>query len=139
MKKGWDPHKPAKQDANDTTIHSHHPYILCHFANYALCLLIVCIGELWKAVGREVVGALANYTYSVVHEPTFSFAAGMEIHTPHISPHYVLLLYHRPAVFTAKHRTAKTMHWIICLSTLPQFWIPDLIVVENTRLDQPQW
>ena len=29
------PPKPAKQDANDTTTHSHHPYILCHFANYA--------------------------------------------------------------------------------------------------------
>ena len=23
----------------------HHPYILCHFANYALCLLVVCIGS----------------------------------------------------------------------------------------------
>ena len=31
-------------------------YILCHFANCALCLLVVCIGGLWKAVGREVVG-----------------------------------------------------------------------------------
>ena len=32
---GWNPQKPAKQDGNDTTTHSHHPYILCHFANYA--------------------------------------------------------------------------------------------------------
>ena len=35
-----------------TTTHFHHPYILCHFANDALCLLVVCIGGLWKAVGR---------------------------------------------------------------------------------------
>ena len=27
--------KPTKLDGNDTTILSHHPYILCHFANYA--------------------------------------------------------------------------------------------------------
>ena len=33
-----------------------YPYSLCHFANYVLCLLVVCIGGLWKAVGREVVG-----------------------------------------------------------------------------------
>ena len=30
---------------NDTTIH--HPYILCHFASYVLCLLVVCIGGLF--------------------------------------------------------------------------------------------
>ena len=29
----------------------------CHFANYALCLLVVCIAELWKAVGRVLLGA----------------------------------------------------------------------------------
>ena len=28
-------------DVNDITTLSHHPYILCHFANYALCLLCV--------------------------------------------------------------------------------------------------
>ena len=33
---------------------SHHPYILCHFANYVLCLLFVWIGGLWKAVGWVV-------------------------------------------------------------------------------------
>ena len=27
--------KPAKQDGNNTITLSHHPYILCHFANYA--------------------------------------------------------------------------------------------------------
>ena len=27
--------KLTKQDRNDTTILSYHPYILCHFANYA--------------------------------------------------------------------------------------------------------
>ena len=32
---GWNPQKPAKQDGNNTTTLSHHPYILCHFANYA--------------------------------------------------------------------------------------------------------
>ena len=26
--------KTAKQDGNDTTTHSQHPYILCHFANF---------------------------------------------------------------------------------------------------------
>ena len=49
---GWNPQKPAKQDGNDTTTHSHHPYILYHFANYGLCLLVMCIGGLWEAVGR---------------------------------------------------------------------------------------
>ena len=48
---GLNPHKPTKLDGNDTTILSHHPYILCHFVNYALCLLFVCIGGLWKALG----------------------------------------------------------------------------------------
>ena len=28
----------AKEDGNDTTTHSHHPYILCHFANYVSCV-----------------------------------------------------------------------------------------------------
>ena len=35
-----------------STTHSHHPYILCHFANYFLCLLVMCMGGLWKVVGR---------------------------------------------------------------------------------------
>ena len=30
----------ACRDGNDTTTHLHHPYIFCHFANYALCLLV---------------------------------------------------------------------------------------------------
>ena len=34
--------KPAKQDGNDTTTHSHHPYILCHFANYIVLLAHDC-------------------------------------------------------------------------------------------------
>ena len=38
---GWNPQKP---DGNDTTTISHCLYILSHFANYALCLLVVCIG-----------------------------------------------------------------------------------------------
>ena len=46
---------PTKLDGNDATILSHHPHILCHFANYALCLLFVCIGGLWKAV--ECIGS----------------------------------------------------------------------------------
>ena len=29
-------------------------YILCHFSNYVLCLLFVCIEGLWKAVGWVV-------------------------------------------------------------------------------------
>ena len=49
--------KPTKLDGNDTTTISHHPYILCHFAKNALCLLlVVCIGGLWKAVGWVVLG-----------------------------------------------------------------------------------
>ena len=35
---GMNTQKPTKLDENDTQ----HPYILCHFANYALCLLFVC-------------------------------------------------------------------------------------------------
>ena len=38
---GTFPQNPTKLDGSDTTILSHHPYILCHFANYALCLLLV--------------------------------------------------------------------------------------------------
>ena len=52
----WNPQKPAKQDRNDTTTHLHHPYILYHFANYAVCLLVVCISGLWKAVGMVLLG-----------------------------------------------------------------------------------
>ena len=50
---GWN---PTKLDGNDTTTLSHHPYILCHFVNYALCLLVVCMGGLWKPVGWVVLG-----------------------------------------------------------------------------------
>ena len=32
---GWKPQKPTKLDGNDTTTSTHHPYILCDFANYA--------------------------------------------------------------------------------------------------------
>ena len=39
--------KPAKQDGNDTTTHSHHPYILCHFAN--------CVFVFVSCVHRRVV------------------------------------------------------------------------------------
>ena len=42
-------------DGNDTTFFLHHPYIFCHFANYTLCLLFVCIGGLGKAVEWVVV------------------------------------------------------------------------------------
>ena len=31
--------------AGMTPHHSHHPYILCHFANYVLCLLVVYISR----------------------------------------------------------------------------------------------
>ena len=36
----WNPQRPIKLDGNNTTILSHHSYILCHLANYALCLLV---------------------------------------------------------------------------------------------------
>ena len=48
------PSKTNKLDWNDTTKLSQHPYILCHFADYALCLLVVFIGRLRKAVGWVV-------------------------------------------------------------------------------------
>ena len=38
------------------TAHATHSYILCHFANNALCLLVVRIAGLWKAVGRVLLG-----------------------------------------------------------------------------------
>ena len=40
--KKWNPQKPTKVDGNDTTILSHHPYILCHFANYAF-VFVICV------------------------------------------------------------------------------------------------
>ena len=46
---GMEPLNNNQTNMNDTTIH--HPYILCHFASYILCLLVVCIGGLWKAIG----------------------------------------------------------------------------------------
>ena len=49
---GMEPSKSSKQDGNDTT--THYPYSLYHFANYALCLLVVCIAGLWKTVGLEL-------------------------------------------------------------------------------------
>ena len=45
--------KPNEQDRNDTTILLHHPYILWHFANHAMCLLLECtdgVSHIWKAV-----------------------------------------------------------------------------------------
>ena len=50
---GWNPQKPAQQDGNDTTTHSHHPCILCHFADYALCLLARSVVE-GSGVGSAV-------------------------------------------------------------------------------------
>ena len=37
----WNPQKPTKLD---TTLLLHHPYILCHFANNALCFLFAVMG-----------------------------------------------------------------------------------------------
>ena len=37
--------KNQQNDTSHTTTISHHPYILCHFVNYALCLLVACIVE----------------------------------------------------------------------------------------------
>ena len=42
---GWNCQKPAKEDGNDTTTLSHHPYILCHFANYGLCCVHMRVAE----------------------------------------------------------------------------------------------
>ena len=39
-----------------SVLNENHPYISVHFATYALCLLVVCIGGLWKAVGWVVLG-----------------------------------------------------------------------------------
>ena len=36
---GQNPQTPTKQDRNDTKIPSHHPYILCDFANY---VFVIC-------------------------------------------------------------------------------------------------
>ena len=47
--------QPNNMGTTPQHIFSHHPYIVCHFANYALCLLVVCIRG-WKAVGRVVLG-----------------------------------------------------------------------------------
>ena len=44
--------KPAEQDENDTFTSS--LSILCHFANYALCLLVGVAG-LWKVVEKSLV------------------------------------------------------------------------------------
>ena len=35
-----------------------------------------------------------------------------------------------------KGQTAKTTHWIVPLSALPQFWTSDVSVIEITHLDQ---
>ena len=51
-----EPSKANQTNGNNTTMLSHHLYILCHFASYALCLLVACIGGLWKAVGWVVPG-----------------------------------------------------------------------------------
>ena len=42
----------TKQDRNDTTTLSQYPFILCHFAKYALCLL--CAEENCKSTGWVV-------------------------------------------------------------------------------------
>ena len=49
--------KQTKLDGNDITILSYHPYILCYFTNYALCLLFVCICR--RAMEGSGVGSAA--------------------------------------------------------------------------------
>ena len=56
---GMDLSEPAKQDGNDNTILLYHPYRLCHFANYALCLL--CSSEGTRCMG--VVKVLLGHFY----------------------------------------------------------------------------
>ena len=55
---GMDLSEPAKQDRNDNTILLYHPYMLCHFANYALCL---CSSEGTRCMG--VVKVLLGHFY----------------------------------------------------------------------------
>ena len=54
---GWNPQKPAKQDENDSTILSQHPYILCYFVNYGLCLVHERVVEVsgWVVLGVHIV------------------------------------------------------------------------------------
>ena len=47
----------ASVNGNDTTILSHHLYILCHFGNYALCLLFASVQR--RVVEGSVVGGAA--------------------------------------------------------------------------------
>ena len=56
---GLNHQKATKLDGNDTITLSHHPYIFCHFADLqkcSFCLIVVCSGGLWKAVGWVVLG-----------------------------------------------------------------------------------
>ena len=55
--------KPAKQDGNDTTILSHHPYILCHFSNYmpGIC----CVRR--RVVERSGLGSAGCVVHVDVH------------------------------------------------------------------------
>ena len=56
--------KPTEQDRNDTTILLHHPYILWHFTNHAMCLLLECTGG---ASVSYMESCRVSSAYSAVH------------------------------------------------------------------------
>ena len=79
----WNPQKPAKLDGNDTTTHLHHPFILCDFANCALCLLVVCIGACRPRHTRALhglFGIMGAHITMTGCEDTRSPAYSMRVH-----------------------------------------------------------
>ena len=53
MHVGMEPSKTSQT----TTTHLHHPYILCHFANYALYVFVSCVhSRVVEGIGRVHTG-----------------------------------------------------------------------------------
>ena len=88
-----DPQNPAaaKQDGNDNTTRLHHPYILCHFANFAF-VLVSCVHN------RVVEGVWEGIAGSVVHVDLKKEDAYNSFAVMQPSTHVQLLRYYRPSI-----------------------------------------
>ena len=82
-----EPSKTSQTRWNDTTTHLHHPYILCHFANYALHVFVSCVhsrvvGGSWEGIAGCVVHvAVHGYEVPFVFQPNALFYNKVDVST----------------------------------------------------------
>ena len=57
---GMEPSKTNQTNGNDTTILSHHPYILCHFGSYALHVFVSCVHNRVEGSWESIAGCVVH-------------------------------------------------------------------------------